>query len=68
MAYGKRNTISTDISKVIFGLLGEPGVGKTAIVEALAPPEAKKKKRERSNGKPNGIVLDGADNFGWIHL
>lgn len=41
--------------------------GINSIVEALAPPE-KKKKRERSNGKPDGIVLDGADNFGWIHL
>ena len=41
--------------------------GVESVVKALAPPEEKKKK-ERSNGKPDGIVLDGADNFGWIHL
>ena len=41
--------------------------GVESVVKALAPPE-EKKKRERSNGKPDGIVLDGADNFGWIHL
>ena len=42
------------------------GIGM--VVEALAPPEEKKKKRTKSNGKPDGIVLDGADNYGWIHL
>ena len=42
--------------------------GVESVVKALAPPEEKKKKRERSNGKPDGIVLDGADNYGWIHL
>ena len=41
--------------------------GVESVVKALAPPE-EKKKRERSNGKPDGIVLDGADNYGWIHL
>ena len=41
--------------------------GVESVVKALAPPEEKKKKG-RSNGKPDGIVLDGADNFGWIHL
>ena len=42
--------------------------GVESVVKALAPPEEKKNKRERSNGKPNGIVLDGADNYGWVHL
>ena len=42
--------------------------GISTIVSALAPPEEKKKKRGKSNGKPDGIVLDGADNYGWIHL
>ena len=42
--------------------------GVESVVKALAPPEEKKNKKERSNGKPDGIVLDGADNFGWIHL
>ena len=41
--------------------------GVESVVKALAPPEEKKKKG-RSNGKPDGIVLDGADNYGWIHL
>ena len=42
--------------------------GISTVVSALAPPEEKKKKRGKSNGKPDGIVLDGADNYGWIHL
>lgn len=56
-SFTKKPITTTDLSE-----------GINAIVEALAPPETKKKKRERSNGKPDGIVLDGADNFGWIHL
>ena len=55
--FSKKPITSADLSE-----------GINSIVEALAPPEAKKKKRERSNGKPDGIVLDGADNFGWVHL
>lgn len=42
--------------------------GINTVVQALAPPEEKKKKKGKSNGKPDGIVLDGADNYGWIHL
>ena len=42
--------------------------GISTVVEALAPPPEKKNKREKSNGKPDGIVLDGADNYGWVHL
>ncbi len=42
--------------------------GINTVVEALAPPPEKKNKRTKSNGKPDGIVLDGADNFGWVHL
>ena len=42
--------------------------GINTVVEALAPPPEKKNKRTKSNGKPDGIVLDGADNYGWIHL
>ena len=44
------------------------GEGICTVVGALVPPEDKKKKRGQSNGKPDGIVLDGADNYGWIHL
>ena len=54
-------------------------VASTNIIENLAPPESKKARTEpflkqvtknmhRSNGKPNGIDLEGADNYGWIHL
>ena len=42
--------------------------GISTVVEALAPPPEKKNKRTKSNGKPDGIVLDGADNYGWVHL
>ena len=44
------------------------GESISTVENALAPPEEKKKKKGQSNGKPDGIVLDGADNFGWIHL
>ena len=40
----------------------------STVVNALAPPEEKKKKKGQSNGKTDGIVLDGADNYGWVHL
>ena len=42
------------------------GKGITTVVNALTSPEEKKK--GQSNGKPDGIVLDGADNYGWVHL
>ena len=44
------------------------GESISTVVNALAPPEEKKKKKGQSNGKPDGIVIDGADNYGWIHL
>ena len=44
------------------------GESISTVVNALTPPEEKKKKKGQSNGKPDGIVLDGADNFGWVHL
>lgn len=36
MAYGKKNTINTDLSKIIFGLLGESGIGKTTTLYHMA--------------------------------
>lgn len=39
MAYGKKNVISTDLSKVILGLLGEPGIGKTSTIYKMAEQE-----------------------------
>ena len=44
------------------------GESISTVVNALTPPEEKKKKKGQSNGKPDGIVLDGADNYGWVHL
>lgn len=48
------------------------------IVENLAPPTKKQKgepflvdlanRMNKSNGKPDGIDLPGADNYGWVHL
>ena len=42
--------------------------GISTVVQTFTPPEDKKKKKTKSNGKPDGIILDGADNYGWIHL
>ena len=39
MAYGKKNIISTDLSKLILGLLGEPGIGKTSTIYKMAEEE-----------------------------
>lgn len=39
MAYGKKNVISTDLSRVILGLLGEPGIGKTSTIYKMAEQE-----------------------------
>lgn len=53
--------------------------GISNVVNSLAPPESKKQRKDpflkqladsmpRSNGKPDGIDIPGADNYGWIHL
>ena len=39
MAYGKKNTINTDLSRLILGLLGEPGIGKTTTIYKMAEKE-----------------------------
>lgn len=36
MAYGQRNTIATDLSKFIFGMLGESGIGKSTTMFHIA--------------------------------
>lgn len=59
MAYGKRNTISTDISKVIFGLLGEPGVGKTSTMFKMA---------EKEFGPEGYILLDVGSEWGTEYI
>lgn len=53
--------------------------GFETVIEALEPEEKKNKQNEtitqkmmkkmkKSNGKPNGIDLEGADKYGWVHL
>ena len=59
MAYGKRNTISTDLSKVIFGLLGEPGVGKTSTMFKMA---------EKEFGSEGYLLLDVGSEWGTEYI
>lgn len=59
MAYGKKNTISTDLSKVIFGLLGESGVGKTTTLFHMA---------ETLFGDDGYLVLDMGSEFGTEYI
>lgn len=44
----------------------DAGVIADAILEVL--PEKKKKPEKKSNGKNDGIVLEGADKYGWVHV
>lgn len=60
MAYGKKNVISTDLSKLILGLLGEPGIGKTSTIYKMA---------EEEFGEDSYLLLDVGSEFGseYIH-
>lgn len=40
--------------------------GLEAVIDRL--PEKRERKAKKSNGKPDGIVLEGADKYGFIHL
>lgn len=53
--------------------------GLSSVVNSLAPPDPKKARGDaflkqlaedmpKSNGKPDGIDIPGADNYGWVHL
>lgn len=53
--------------------------GLNNVIGSLAPPDSKKPRKEpflkqladslpRPNGKPDGIDIPGADNYGWVHL
>lgn len=55
MAYGKKNTINTDLSRVIFGLLGESGIGKTTTLFHMA---------EQLFGEDGYLVGDMGSEFG----
>ena len=59
MAYGKKNVISTDLSKLIFGLLGEPGIGKTTTIYQMA---------EKEFGEDGYILLDVGSEWGSEYI
>lgn len=59
MAYGKKNTIDTDVSKVIFGLLGESGIGKTTTLFHMA---------ETLFGDEGYMLLDMGSEFGSEYI
>lgn len=59
MAYGKKNVISTDLSKVILGLLGEPGIGKTSTIYKMA---------EKEFGDEGYLLLDIGSEWGSEYI
>ena len=59
MAYGKKNTINTDLSKVIFGLLGESGIGKSTTLYHMA---------ETLFGDEGYILLDMGSEYGSEYI
>lgn len=59
MAYGKKNVISTDLSKVILGLLGEPGIGKTSTIYKMA---------EQEFGDEGYLLLDVGSEWGSEYI
>ena len=59
MAYGKKNAISTDLSRIIFGLLGESGVGKSTTLYHMA---------ETLFGEDGYILLDMGSEFGSEYI
>lgn len=59
MAYGKKNTINPDLSRVIFGLLGESGIGKTTTLYHMA---------ETLFGDQGYILLDMGSEYGSEYI
>ena len=59
MAYGKKNVISTDLSRLIFGLLGEPGIGKTSTIYKMA---------EKEFGEDSYLLLDIGSEWGSEYI
>lgn len=59
MAYGKKNVISTDLSRVILGLLGEPGIGKTSTIYKMA---------EEEFGEDGYLLLDVGSEWGSEYI
>lgn len=59
MAYGKKNVISSDLSRLIFGLLGEPGIGKTTTIYQMA---------EKEFGEDGYLLLDVGSEWGSEYI
>lgn len=59
MAYGKKNVISTDLSRLIFGLLGEPGIGKSTTIYKMA---------EKEFGEDGYLLLDVGSEWGSEYI
>lgn len=59
MAYGKKNVISTDLSRLVFGLLGEPGIGKSSTIYKMA---------EQEFGEDSYLLLDVGSEWGSEYL
>lgn len=59
MAYGKKNVISSDLSKLVFGLLGEPGIGKTSTIYKMA---------EEEFGEDGYLLLDIGSEWGSEYI
>lgn len=59
MAYGKKNVISADLSRVILGLLGEPGIGKTSTIYKMA---------EQEFGDEGYLLLDVGSEWGSEYI
>lgn len=59
MAYGKKNVISTDLSRLVFGLLGEPGIGKSSTIYKMA---------EQEFGEDSYLLLDVGSEWGSEYI
>ena len=59
MAYGKKNVISADLSRLIFGLLGEPGIGKSTTIYKMA---------EKEFGEDGYLLLDVGSEWGSEYI
>ena len=59
MAYGKKNVISTDLSRLVLGLLGEPGIGKSSTIYKMA---------EQEFGEDSYLLLDIGSEWGSEYI
>ena len=59
MAYGKKNVINTDLSRLVLGLLGEPGIGKSSTIYKMA---------EKEFGEDSYLLLDIGSEWGSEYI